>query len=310
MIQLKHKGNMPAYRISERTNIMLFSTQLEQIAVGVGREKGIELLAEAGFPAIDITIFGDIDYVLADDWRETAQRYRATADRCGVIFNQAHAPICGTYEQYVNELIPLMPRVFEFASILGVKQIVVHPITRGRHNGHEEELFETNMEFYRSLAPHAKRLGLKVCLENMWSINPLTGCVCEEVCSDPRELIRYYEALNDPETFTICLDLGHVAICGREPQDVIRAIGHDRLGALHIHDVDYLHDMHTIPGVGKINWDEVCRALADIDYKGEFTLEADQFMIKYEIPFRPQVARFMADICKYMVEKIETYKKC
>ncbi|MBQ8409924.1 MAG: sugar phosphate isomerase/epimerase [Clostridia bacterium] len=287
---------------------MLFSTQLEVIAFEVGKERGIELLAEAGFPAIDITIFGNIDYVLADDWRETAKRYRETADRCGVIFNQAHAPICAGYDKYVNELVPLMPRVFEFASILGVRQIVVHPLTRGIHDGHEEELFEMNMEFYKSLAPHAKRLGMKICLENMWSKNPLTGSVCDDVCADPRELIRYYEALNDPEVFTICLDLGHVAICGREPQDVIRAIGRDRLGALHVHDVDYIHDMHTIPGVGRINWDAVCRALADIDYQGEFTLEADQFMIKYEPALRPAASKFMAEICKHMVAKIEKYK--
>jgi sugar phosphate isomerase/epimerase len=142
----------------------------------------------------------------------------------------------------------------------------------------------------------------------MWQNRPVTGYICDDVCADPRELNRYYDALNDPEAFTVCLDLGHVALCGREPQDAIRTIGHDRLGALHVHDVDYVHDLHTLPGSARINWDAVCRALADIDYKGEFTLESDGFLNKYDVEFRPTATRFMADVCKHLTGKIEAYK--
>ena len=286
---------------------MLFSTQLEHITIPVGREKGIELLAEAGFPAIDITIQGDLSYVVSDDWKETAQRYKAIADSHGVIFNQAHAPFGGGYDNYTKNIVPLLPRVFEFASILGVKNIVVHPLQRGRYYGHEQELFEMNMEFYKSLAPHAKRCGIKICLENMWQNHPVTGHICDDVCADPHELVKYYDSLNDPEAFTICLDLGHVAICGREPQDAIRIIGHDRLGAIHVHDVDYLNDLHTLPGMGKLNWDAICRALADIRYKGDFTLEADLFMYRYDPELRPAAVKFMAEVARHLANKVESY---
>ena len=69
--------------------------------------------------------------------------------------------------------------------------------------------------------------------------------------------------------------------------------------------VDYVRDPHTLPGCAKINWDAVCIALVDIDYTGEFTLEADNFLNKYDVKFQPTASRFMADVCKHITDKIE-----
>lgn len=287
---------------------MLFSTTLDCLADDFGREKGIEIIADAGFPAIDFSMFRNLEFAFADDWKETAKKYRDIANCRGVIFNQAHAPFGGGMEKYKKESVPMFPRLFEFASLLGIKQIIVHPLQKIPYLGHEEEMFELNMEFYRSLAPYAKNCGIKIAIENMWQSRPVTGYICDDVCADPRELNRYYDTLNDPEIFTVCLDLGHVALCGREPQDAVRIIGHDRLGALHVHDVDYVRDLHTLPGCARINWDAVCHALADIDYKGDFTLEADNFLQKFDVEFRPTATSFMADVCKHLTGKIEAYK--
>jgi sugar phosphate isomerase/epimerase len=287
---------------------MIYSTTLDTLATNFGREKGIEIIANAGFPAIDFSMFRDLDFAFAPDWKDNAKKFNEIAKRNGVFFNQAHAPFGGGFEVYTQKTMPMMPRVIEFASLLGIKQIIVHPAQKIPYLGREEEMFEINMELYSSLAPHAKNCGIKIAIENMWQNRPVTGYICDDVCADPRELNRYYDALNDPEAFTVCLDLGHVALCGREPQDAIRTIGHDRLGALHVHDVDYVHDLHTLPGSARINWDAVCRALADIDYKGEFTLESDGFLNKYDVEFRPTATRFMADVCKHLTGKIEAYK--
>ena len=287
---------------------MIYSTTLDVLATNFGREKGIDIIADAGFPAIDFSLFRDLDEILGDNWKEYAKIMKDKADSRGVIFNQSHAPFGGGFEKYTKETAPTFPRIFDFVAALGVKQIIVHPIQKIPYLGREEEMFELNMEFYSSLAPHAKNSGVKIAIENMWQNRPVTGYICDDVCADPRELNRYYDTLNDPEAFTVCLDLGHVALCGREPQDAIRTIGHDRLGCLHVHDVDYVHDLHTLPGSARINWDAVCRALADVDYKGEFTLEADNFLNKYDIEFRPTATRFMADVCKHLTNKIEAYK--
>lgn len=289
---------------------MLLSTQTHIAVERLGLFEGVRLLMDAGYPALDLTMFANMEqHILAPDMKSVALRLRELADSRGVVFNQAHAPFGGGYENYTQNLVPLMPRVFEFASYLGVRQVVVHPLKYGRYYGNESELFELNRSFYASLAPLSEQWGVKIAIENMWQRHPVTGKICDDVCAPPEELCAYYDAQGRPDLFTVCLDLGHVTICGREPENAIRTIGHDRLGALHVHDTDYINDSHTLPGMGKTNWDAVCKALAEVDYKGEFTLEADEFLRNYDNAFLPTAAKFMCDCGKQLVSKIEEYKK-
>ena len=129
-----------------------------------GLERGLELMMDAGFPAIDLNLGDNNEYLFREDWRETADRIKALADRRGVVFNQAHAPFGGGYAHYTEVLVPQMPRVFAFAGRVGIRQVVVHPLQRGRYYGHEQELFDMNMEFYRSLAPYAREAGVRIAI--------------------------------------------------------------------------------------------------------------------------------------------------
>ena len=287
---------------------MLFSSQSSTLNRRLGLEKAIDVMMDAGYPCIDISLFDHNEYLFADDWKDIAQNIRQKVDARGVFFNQAHAPFGGGYEHYTSVLVPQFPRVFEFCEILGVRQIVIHPLQKGRYYGHEKELFDLNMDFYRSLLPLSEKHGIKICIENMWQNHPVSRHICDDVCADPHELAAYYDTLNDPDHFTVCLDIGHVALCGREPEDAIRILGHDRLGALHVHDVDYVSDLHQLPGMSKINWNAVLQALADIQYSGEFTLEADNFLHRFDLEYLPTAAKFMADTAKYMADKIDELK--
>ncbi len=284
---------------------MLFSSQTEGLNHRFGIMQAVDIMMDAGYPAIDMSLFSRNEFLFTEDWRNTALRLKEKADSRGVIFNQAHAPFGGGYDHYTSVLVPQFPRVFAFCELLGVKQIIVHPLQRGRYYGHEQELFEMNMEFYRSLIPLADAHGIRIAIENMWQSHPVTHRICDDVCANPHELRAYYKALNDPVHFTVCLDIGHVALCGREPEDAIRILGHDCLGALHVHDVDYVSDLHQLPGMGKINWDRVLHALADIRYTGELTLEADGFLHRYDDEYLPTATKFMADTARYMTNKLE-----
>ena len=286
---------------------MIHSTTTHTIQSILSLEDTVRELARAGFPAIDLNMCNDFDYILSDDYKESAARLRALADELGVVFNQAHAPF-GPYEKYKGEMVPNMCRFVEFAGLIGAKVIVVHPIQRAHdHYKYSEELFRENMEFYSSLAPTAKKFGVKVGIENMWQCRPVSNIIDDSACADPVEFNRYYDTLNDPEAFTVCLDIGHVPLCGRDPVDVIHALG-SRIGALHVHDVDYVDDTHTLPGLGNINWDSVCRALAEVGYKGDFTLESTRFPAHYDAALMPSVLRFMSEVAAYYAAKIETYR--
>lgn len=287
---------------------MLFSNQTEALSAKYGLVRAVEIMIEAGYPAIDISMFDIHACPFTDDYREVAAILKDMADKAGVKFVQAHAPFGGGYPRYLDELVPLFPRAFEFCRLLGIENIVVHPVMKGRYYGNEQEHFDMNMKFYQALAPLARTHKVKIAIENMWDRHPVTGRICDHVCADPHELCRYYDTLNDPEVFTICLDIGHVALCGREPEDAIRIIGHDRLGCIHAHDVDYVSDLHTLPGTCKIKWEAVAGALGEIDYKGVFNMEADHFFDGFMEEHYPTVTKFMADTARVIANKIDLYR--
>ena len=54
------------------------------------------------------------------------------------------------------------------------------------------------------------------------------------------------------------------------------------VGALHIHDNDLKYDCHDIPFSMDIKFEPIVKALKEIDYKGEFTLEANTYIAKYQ----------------------------
>ncbi len=289
---------------------MIFSTQNDVAVSRFGEIKGCDMLMDAGYKAIDFTFYNaDKAFVVKEGYKELAKELKARADARGVIFNQSHSPFGGGFEHYKNVIIPQLERFLEASALLGVRQTVVHPVQKRPYFGHEKEIFDYNVKFYKSLAPLAKEYGVKIAIENMWMRNHVSNKITDDICADPQELADMYDALDDDKAFTVCLDVGHVPLCCREPADAIRTLGHDRLGALHVHDVDYISDCHTLPGMEKINWESVCHALGEIDYKGEFTLEADNFLINYSDEFLPTAMRFMADVAKHLSDKVDEYRE-
>ena len=119
---------------------------------------------------------------------------------------------------------------------------------------------------------------------------------------------QYLDAL-DSDYAVGCLDLGHASLVGIEAQDFLRDMGGDRVKALHVSDNDYLHDTHTLPGLGCMDWDEILKALAEIDYQGNFTYEADRFMKDFEDDFKPTASRFMAERGRFLLQKLQQYQK-
>lgn len=288
---------------------MLFSDQIWALSKKYGPLRATEMMAEAGFPAVDFSMFDHKAAPFTDDYRKVAEELLKISERTGVRFVQAHAPFGGGIDNYMSNLVPLLPRALEFCHILGIPNIVVHPLQTGRYYGNEDKLYEMNMRFYSALAPLSKQNGVKIAIENMWQRHPVTGRIVDDVCAPPEELVRYYDGLSDPDAFTVCLDIGHVALCGREPEDAIRIIGKERLGCLHVHDNDYINDSHTLPCVGKINWERVVEALGDIGYDGVFNMECDSYLANFPEEYYPTALRFAADTAKMLSEKVETYKR-
>jgi sugar phosphate isomerase/epimerase len=86
-------------------------------------------------------------------------------------------------------------------------------------------------------------------------------------------------------------------------------MGKDRLQALHVHDVDYVSDCHTMPFMESLDWNAVAAALAQIRYEGNFTFEADNFLIKMPRELMPEASRLMAQTGRYLIGRIEALQR-
>lgn len=302
---------------------MLLSTQTDTIFRNFGEEEGIRIFADAGYDAIDYSMFwmsSDNHPLFAEDPIAHAERLRAAADRAGIRFNQAHAPFpCWRYndDAYNAKMPERVANAVRIAGILGADAVVVHPIayTQGVQvpgeaaEEAERRQTEFNLNYYRTLEPIALEYGTKVALENMWGHDNRRGIIVPNVCSYAVDLARYYDALN-PKAFTVCLDLGHCGLIGEDADHAIRVLGGKRLGALHVHDNDCKNDSHTIPySFGcKMNWDAILTALGEIGYQGAFTYEADNFLSRFDRTALPAAVGFMAKFGRTMIETIESHR--
>jgi len=277
---------------------------------GFGDNEIIDLIASAGFDAIDFSFFDKRYYNEQTDNDEFKCHFlelRKQAEEKGLVFNQAHAPFpTGSSDKQEEEKIfQDMVRSMRNASYLGVKTIVVHPRTHLRYanDNAPEQLFEQNMELYRRLIPYCEEYQIKVAVENMWG-KYVGRKITHHVCSRPEEFIRYVDAL-DSEWIVACLDVGHACLVCEEPADMIKKLGAKRLQALHIHDVDGLSDQHTLPYLGIIEWEKVMAALKEIGYRGDFTFETDGFLKDIPRGLVSSATKHLETTGRYLMQLIE-----
>ena len=120
---------------------------------------------------------------------------------------------------------------------------------------------------------------MKIATENMW--NWKDGRASFAACSTPEDFIAHLNVVND-EDFVACLDVGHAEMMGNDVSAVkmIKALN-NKLQALHLHDNDKHHDSHQIPFSMLIDFNQIAKALKEIEYNGYLTLEADRYLGAY-----------------------------
>lgn len=288
---------------------MLLSTQTGHTVSRFGFEEGVKILHDAGYDCLDLSLFEmirDESPYVAGDWRALVRERRRYADENGIRFNQSHAPFSFAWaDERIREEVA-KPRIvdsIEISAMMGVGIEVIHPLHWFPYKGYEAEARQMNLDYYRSLIPIARDFGVRIAFENMWQKEVKRKCISDDVGSHAADLASYIDEL-DSEWVVACLDVGHSGLVGDEAQDAIRILGHDRLHSLHIHDNDYQGDRHMLPGIGQMNWDEIMKALKDINYDGEFTFEADAFLKGFASDYIPQAVRFMVQTGRYLLAKI------
>lgn len=261
---------------------MKISTEIGSAAKIIGEEKAVEYIAKAGFDAWDFSMFAMCKYdrdkkalfknshpLASNEYLAFARKLKQIGLDNGIECNQSHAP----FPSAIPEIRSFFKRAIECTAEAGGKICIIHP----QNNKSAQE----NAEMYYELLPFAKDHGVKIATENMWNWDDEKDESSFAACSTSESFVEHIDVVNDP-FFVACLDLGHAEMrgSGSGASEMIRALG-SRLQALHIHDNDKWHDSHQIPFSMSIDFDAVVKALKDINYQGNFTLEADRYLNIY-----------------------------
>ncbi|MBQ8231724.1 MAG: sugar phosphate isomerase/epimerase [Lachnospiraceae bacterium] len=270
-----------------------------------GDEKAIKMLKKAGFESIDYSFYwlSESDETLGENYREYALTVRSLLDESGMTCNQAHAPFkveYGSKFDFTNEEYVKVVRSIEAAAILGAESIVVHSIKPPAG----VDIVEYNREYYKTLEPYCEKFGICIAIENLFWYDEKAKCYRGGL-HKPQELNRIIEELKS-KWFVVCIDVGHAALTGYEPGEIINQFDNHTLRALHIHDNDYLSDRHTLPYAGSLDWNKIMKALKDIDYNSDFTFEIFGYLGRIDDEFMEEALAFAAKTGRHLMLKVCT----
>jgi sugar phosphate isomerase/epimerase len=245
-----------------------------------------------------------------EEFVENFAPLKAAAEKYGIAFSQMHAPFPTWYEDNAaatDYLLSVVEKILAVCAFVGCPALVVHPY----NSGCRKKDIEINLEMYRRLMPAAKKYGVRVCLENLFSV--FKGHVIEGVCTNVEDACYLIDTLNaeaGEDVFGFCFDVGHANLCGKHMQNTIRTLGH-RLQALHVHDTNKIDDLHILPyscfasGSPVTDWQGMIMGLRDIGYHNFINFEAAAAFRQFPEPTHPALCSMFAAIGNYFSSQIE-----
>ena len=287
---------------------MKISTTNAGLDTRFGFKESLKMIKDAGFDAVDYNLSarGEPDQ-LGEDYVEQAKQTRAYMDEIGLTCAQTHGPfpimynkpLDNTYSRFVK-----LVRAIEFTAILGAPFIIIHSIEMPKPLF--KDTFDCNYNFYKTLQPYAEKFGVKIAIENLYIEDEKRHHYhAPGRFSTPDIMDKFLEAL-DSDVFCVCLDTGHAALCGVEPWMFADNLENkSAIATLHVHDVDYASDTHTIPyniarGISGIDWEKTMHSLYEAGYKGTLNFEAHCFHTAFPDELVPDALDFSAKVAKHL----------
>ena len=228
-----------------------------------------KMLAQAGWQAIDIN--ETEDYALFCQPADVQLNFlKAEIDNiigAGLIANQCHAPMIGSYKDVSDEeldsRICCIEQAVLCASKLKIPYTVVHPLVYSWSlpDPNKDKTWEKNIKYLTRVC--AKAENTVICLENM-----------------PREFGFIKTAklqnqlINDVgNNLCACFDTGHAASSEQTASSFFDTLG-DKIKVLHVHDSLPTLDKHYLPYLGSFNWEDFKQSLKTSSYKGTLNSES------------------------------------
>ena len=153
----------------------------------------------------------------------------------------------------------------QVAAELHAVKVVLHP---GHIGGMgffvKEQAKKYAMQSLETIVEEANRLGIRLCLENMFPKYPSFV--------EPKDFVDIF---NRFPTLEMTLDIAHANIGTRTERRALHFISryHSRIGHIHASDNFGKEDQHLPIGAGSIDFPKVVKALNKIGYEETVTLE-------------------------------------
>lgn len=286
-----------------------------------GIDDAFRIIHESGFDGVDFNIDtelpgkniinGEPSWLFSksdDEILEFARPYKEAGEKYGVYFHQMHAP----FPSYVvnetgNDIVmDAIKKCIMVCGYLGCKNIIVHPMFLGYDQKLSAQAeWDINIERYSQLIPMAKKYGVTVCLENMFTgyRGKIYAAVCAEM-SEANKYINYLNSIAGEKVFGFCLDVGHALLVGKEIYSTIIELG-DNLTTLHIHDNNGISDQHLFPYAGICDWDRFLKGLKDVGYTGALSFETFNGIHVVDNALAEPAMKWLGAIAKMFRERIE-----
>ncbi|MCX8065737.1 MAG: sugar phosphate isomerase/epimerase [Candidatus Hydrogenedentes bacterium] len=235
-------------------------------------EKTVKFIKDIGYDGIEIAPFTFADHV-TDISTEIRKWIRDTAEKVGVEVIGIHWVFVGPKNVYLTHpdsnirkyTAEYLKNLVNFCADIGGKVIVFgSPKQRNiMRDVTYNQALEYAKEVFSYALPVCENRDVTICLEQLthWETN---------FCHTVEEAVELIEAINHPN-FRLILDTKAMAFL-QEPRDVIIRKYGKYLRHYHANDDNLLG-----PGMGKVDFVPIIRALYDIGYKGYISVEVFKF---------------------------------
>ncbi len=298
----------------------MISVQLGGLTERFGVDGAYRLIGEAGFDGVDVNPLPILTgkeiraYKRSPilDMDETAilsvfRPYRDAAAKYGLRNFQAHAPYpsCMPRDPQYNEyLMRGLEKIIGGCASMDCHRLVIHPFFYAYEDQlSPEEEWELNLQGYTRLIPLARRYGVTICLENMFTRH--SGKLYAACCSDIAFACRLVDELNrraGERIFGFCLDTGHLLLVGKDVRQAMRQLG-DRLEAFHIHDNNGIDDQHMAPYTGILDWDRFIDGLRELQFSKPLNFETHGAFTHFDPELIPPFLRLIAQTGRMFLKK-------
>lgn len=248
-------------------------------------DQAMKAICRAGFTELDMNFY---DWAttpgspyLEADWNAWLELVVEKAHLLGVHFPQSHAYFYDFADDRMDETERSfheahVMRSIQCAQAMGVETLVVHPCTAYGAEYSVSASKERNLQYYDRLLEKTWRYGVTFAIENMWDLDIAPK---RKYCAVPEELAELVDAFHD-DRIGACWDFEHGDLMQQDQPSIVRQLG-ARLKATHVseqHGFSDLSKLHRLPMSGSIQWEPIMKALREIDYRGCFSYEVNNYL--------------------------------